>query len=461
MRPLLRRLGDGAALGAGGGEFGGSAGNGPTSMSPQDDAGGAANARYRGATLAAVTQQSRAKAQEATAALASAEAKGAHRQTRCEACLAASGCGRWLAPAHSRRASSVPGAVPSSRTLATTASAAPGTGEAPARTFANESRAFTSLFVRMAWPIAAFIAYYVGMYVLRGNTAVASAYAHSAVLWSVELEVLSTSVGYNFRNMFWYTEPAWNAAFTDRLSRDLDEMASIAEDVVYGSEQRKLQSLIATSPSTYYIMLVNGCVQSSVSAKACAVFGPSPYYGCNTYYPYELCYSDPASTNSSEVKFHFGIVGRGLYPALLEFFLRAKEAVAANEAQLLLGPGALVYQSMDHDSVGGLGALTVGQFVNEMASAYLAGGFNALSSGIEAEAVATVSAQVNVDTLAVVFSSLALAAMYLLVYRPLIVFLDLEIKRSHHLLLLVPEEIAKVVPAVVQAGQRLAVMAQD
>ena len=446
-------------------------------LSPQDDAGGAASARYRGATLAAVTQQSRAKAQEATAAIAGEPKAAAHRASRCRACLTAFGCGTWCVSTGgltSRRVTSMRaiatgsaggahgGAAPVVGGSAGPPAALTATGgEAPARTFANESRAFTGLFVRMAWPIAAFIAYYVGMYVLRGNTAVASAYAHSAVLWSVELEVLSTSVGYNFRNMFWYTEPAWNAAFTDRLSRDLDEMASIAEDVVYGSEQRKLQSLIATSPSTYYIMLVNGCVQSSVSAKACAVFGPSPYYGCNTYYPYELCYSDPASTNSSEVKFHFGIVGRGLYPALLEFFLRAKEAVAANEAQLLLGPGALVYQSMDHDSVGGLGALTVGQFVNEMASAYLAGGFNALSSGIEAEAVATVSAQVNVDTLAVVFSSLALAAMYLLVYRPLIVFLDLEIKRSHHLLLLVPEEIAKVVPAVVQAGQRLAVMAQD
>ena len=96
-----------------------------------------------------------------------------------------------------------------------------------------------------------------------------------------------------------------------------------------------------------------------------------------------------------------------------------------------------------------------------MPTQYFAGGFDALSSGIEAEAVATVSVQIVSDQYAVIFSSLALAAMYLFVYRPLIVFLDLEIKRSHYLLLLVPEEIAKVVPALVTAGQKLAVLAQE
>ncbi len=92
---------------------------------------------------------------------------------------------------------------------------------------------------------------------------------------------------------------------------------------------------------------------------------------------------------------------------------------------------------------------------------YFAGALDALSSGIEAEAISTVSVQISSDQYAVIFSSLALAAMYLFVYRPLIAFLDLEIKRSHYLLLLVPEEIAKVVPALVSAGQKLAVLAQE
>jgi len=68
--------------------------------------------------------------------------------------------------------------------------------------------------------------------------------------------------------------------------------------------------------------------------------------------------------------FHFGIVGRGLYPALLEFLLRTKQAVAFNKEQLALGPGALAYQSMDHDPNSiGEGALTTGQLVNELVTA--------------------------------------------------------------------------------------------
>ena len=156
-------------------------------------------------------------------------------------------------------------------------------GEAPARTFANESRAFRGLFARLAWPVLAFVSYYIGMFSLRGSTAMASAFAHSAVLWSVELETLVTTVGYNYRNMAFYTEPAWNAAFTAKLKAQTSTLASVAEDLVYGSSARGLQSLVATSPSTYQYMLKNGCVQNGVSAAQCAVYGPSPYYGCNAF----------------------------------------------------------------------------------------------------------------------------------------------------------------------------------
>ena len=37
-----------------------------------------------------------------------------------------------------------------------------------------------------------------------------------------------------------------------------------------------------------------------------------------SFYPYERCYRDPASSNMNVSVFHFGIVGRGLYPALLD-----------------------------------------------------------------------------------------------------------------------------------------------
>jgi hypothetical protein len=90
-----------------------------------------------------------------------------------------------------------------------------------------------------------------------------------------------------------------------------------------------------------------------------------------------------------------------------------------------------------------------------MASAYLAGGLQSLASNIQSEVEGLVTAAVNIDALAVAFSSLTLPVFVLVFYRPLILHLDADIKRSRALLMLVPDEIAKVVPAIVNAGQKL------
>ena len=143
--------------------------------------------------------------------------------------------------------------------------------------------------------------------------------------------------------------------------------------------------------------------------------------------------------------------------------------------------------------MGSTTTITAGDFVNQMATSFLAAGLDALSNGIADEAAATMTSSVSIDTLAVTFSSLALLVIYVLVYQPLMcvpsqishlqrpithhrfqsrparpcsisprsTHLDGEIKRSRFLLLLIPEEIAKVVPAVVQASQRLAIYAQE
>ena len=196
-------------------------------------------------------------------------------------------------------------------------------------------------------------------------------------------------------------------------------------------------------------------------------------------------------------------MGRGLFAAILDYVLKIQQTVAEQLALHAIGPGALAWLSMDHAPMGST-TITTGDLVNQMATSYLAAGLDALSNGIEDEAVATVTSSMSIDTLAVTFSSLALLVIYVLVYQPLMrvphtppnppasharppppahpstlsrwrpsrpahaptlaphsAFLDIEIKRSRYLLLLIPEEIAKVVPAVVQASQRLAIYAQE
>ena len=95
-------------------------------------------------------------------------------------------------------------------------------------------------------------------------------------------------------------------------------------------------------------------------------------------------------------------------------------------------------------------------FVNQMATSYLPGGLQALSAVIYREAVAKVAEAANLDTAAVVISDAVVAGLVLLFYMPLIRSLDAEIKRSRFLLLLIPEEVAKSVPAVVMVSRKLA-----
>jgi hypothetical protein len=260
-------------------------------------------------------------------------------------------------------------------------------------------------------------------------------------------------------------------------------------------------------------MLVNGCVASPISAKACEAYGANPYYGCNkwvspapawrraecaaqvalecealhasaprrsvplpplplaaphprpaalpltlrrrSFYPYERCYISETNTLLTPVVFNYGIVSRGLLGVIIDYVQRVREAVLEQQQLIALGPAHIAFRSIDKVSPLGVGPLTTGQLVNEMASAYLAGGLQSLASNIQSEVEGLVTAAVNIDALAVAFSSLTLPVFVLVFYRPLILHLDADIKRSRALLMLVPDEIAKVVPAIVNAGQKL------
>ena len=290
------------------------------------------------------------------------------------------------------------------------------------------------------------------MYSSRTSTAISASYSRAAVLWSVELEVLAPTVGYYMRNTLWYLEPEWTAAFTEKFAVALATMESVAESLVYGSDDRGLLSLVATSPGTYSLMLENGCVSSPVDAAECALYGPSPFYGCNTYYNYAMCKLGDDNTNVSTPIFAYGVVGTGLFPSMMTLFTTGGQLVAARRVAIAAGSAA--YIDANHWPI--TSAAHPGDLINELCNNYLAGGLEALSLAIYSEAVTSISNAMSIDVAAVVLSIMALFAFYLLLYMPLIAFLDSEIKRTRFLLLLVPEEVAKGVPSVVAASRKLA-----
>lgn len=80
---------------------------------------------------------------------------------------------------------------------------------------------------------------------------------------------------------------------------------------------------------------------------------PPPFRPINhptpTQYPFDWCYIDPSSTNTSTAVFYYGIVGRGLFSAVLDYTLKIQQATAAQDALLAIGPGALAFQTMDRE----------------------------------------------------------------------------------------------------------------
>jgi hypothetical protein len=93
--------------------------------------------------------------------------------------------------------------------------------------------------------------------------------------------------------------------------------------------------------------------------------------------------------------------------------------------------------------------------VHLLAGSYLPAGLATLTDVVVSESFELINAGMNVDIIAVIISIGALFGFYFLLYAPLVIHLDNEIKRTRFLLLLFPEEVAKGVPAVVKAGRKL------
>jgi hypothetical protein len=399
-----------------------------------------ASTRLRGAGLAAsLMQQSKA----AKIAAADEAKQRSAPAGSCAARLAAAGC-------HCCRARPL-GVMAFATSSARQLNAM---GSEPPRKFANSSRVFAGLLVRFVWPVLAFCAYYIGMFFVRSGAAVQAGYSRSAVLWTVELEMLVATIGYNVRNLMWSLEPGFTVTYTLKSDVDLATLMSVVKDIAFGSAERQLQSLIVTSPTTNKLFTVDGCVDNAVTPATCVLFGgPGAYYGCNLFYSTAMCRLPADNTNISYEVFNNGIVGHGLYPAVLQLELAARHLI--DDTYAALASNVNVFESSDH--VPG----TRGDTINQMTESYLAAGLSALSAGVYGEATASIAVSNSNDVIAVVASSFAIFVLIVGVYRPLILKLDHEMKQSRTMLLLVPDEVAKAVPAVVMAAQKLAQFAQQ
>lgn len=236
----------------------------------------------------------------------------------------------------------------------------------------------------------------------------------------------------------------WVPTWLNLSSSQLELASTLVDALSYGSVDRHLRPALSSSNSAYRILLENGCVQNAVDAATCANYGTRP---CNYFYPYNFCYKPPSNVDINYPVFYYGIVGTGLLPALRQYVLLARNLIKDRAAALASGvPLPRIDLTAPPFS-----------FVDQLGRLYLPAGLEALSQGRVDEDTKYLTNFGDLNLLATLLCILTLLLFYICTYRPLFAKLDKDIKDTRGLLLLLPEEAARLVPAVLNAGKKLLV----
>ena len=347
-------------------------------------------------------------------------------------------------PSERRNSGSTSGGAPSG-SAARVAPLPPPHAPRRRRTYRRNSSGVLVLMLHLLWPVLLFCLYFVLMYIWRDAVNSTARYFRTEVLWGAELQLLVPTLAYSLRNALAYNASGvWAPYWTQRAGAQLALAGSLVNQLTYGSEALGLRAALTASPTAQALLMANGCVDNSVPPSACANYGGK---GCHYFYSYSYCYEPPDNVNASYPVFFYGLVGKGLLPALQQYLLLAGGLVGSRAAALAAQPPAALPQV----------SLTAPPLsnVDQLGRQYLPAGLQALAAGRLAENAAYLQSFSSLNLTATLCSVLALLGVYLALYRPLFRALDKDIKTARSLLLLLPEDTARSVPSVLDAGKRL------
>ncbi len=302
--------------------------------------------------------------------------------------------------------------------------------------------------LKLLWPVVACCGYFIGIFFWAQSVAANAANLRASVNAADTILFLIQSTAISLRAAMVGNSPEWVAFNLDSAEEDVKLLTQLSEALAYGDTKLGMTSVLTNSQKAYDMLLVNGCIDSSLPASECAHYGTQP---CVYWYNLTYCLNPQLDSGaSSHPVFFYGLVGTGLLPATREYEMMVEDAIAAQRAALAasVAAGTPLPRGMSFDSPPGL-------YIDRLGAAYLPAGIHKLANTLSEEGVAVLQAYSYSLTIVTVMSCVSLLLLYLAVYRPIIARLDSDIKRTRFLLLLVPEDVLRRVPEVGAAGKRL------
>lgn len=271
----------------------------------------------------------------------------------------------------------------------------------------------------LIWPILALSAYYVGTWWWKWDTAQQSEFGRNELFEAHQIEFMIGQAGFNVRNAISTCDHDVIIDQYDKFQKLIATLDERQDALMTGSVIRHVRPLLKHSQSHFRLFMKDGCIENG-----------------DVRYTLEECYEN----------FSDGIVGRGLQAAYKHYLQLIREAMEARYLLTEVDPALCSVVDIDQG---------IPDTIERLAYDFLALGFEH-SSNIATENITNLLRNhLNLNIIATIASILSLAVFHMAVYSPLVKRLDVEIKNVRYLLLLFPDEISRVVPAIVSIGREL------
>ncbi len=220
---------------------------------------------------------------------------------------------------------------------------------------------------------------------------------------------------YHVRNLLTYCDPVFVKDQHDKFEALVADLEADQDALLYGDDERHVRPLLKVSAPHFHLFMEDGCVSTPL-------------------YTMESC----------RATFFDGLVGKGLQGAYKQYVQLAQKTLD-ERYEASKSPGC----TLEDVNTG------VPTVLERLAERYLAAGFNTAARLTVANINSYLDTFKVLNILITVASLLALIIFFFVIYAPMIRRMDTEIKNVRYLLLLFPDEVSRVVPAIIAAGREL------